>query len=73
MIYFINKEWSCYDATLDESCNDWVVHFSCKSSCDEFISWLCTLRPDLNALELVEKKSIQRHLKNSITLQSSLI
>ncbi|XP_022161201.1 uncharacterized protein LOC111027230 [Myzus persicae] len=71
--YYVVIEWSCYDATLEESCNDWVVHFSCKSSCDEFISWLCTLRPDLNALELVEKKSIQRHLKNSITLQSSLI
>uniref|UniRef100_A0A2S2P3E9 Pleckstrin y domain-containing family M member 2 n=2 Tax=Schizaphis graminum TaxID=13262 RepID=A0A2S2P3E9_SCHGA len=71
--YYVVIEWSCYDATIEESCNDWVVHFSCKSSCDEFISWLCTLRPDLNTLELVEKKSIQRHLKNSITLQSSLI
>lgn len=57
---------------MEESCDDWVVHFSCKSSCDEFILWLCRLRPDLVAVELTEQKSIQRHSKNNIALQRSL-
>ncbi|XP_025414368.1 uncharacterized protein LOC112686353 isoform X2 [Sipha flava] len=70
--YYVVIEWSCYDATLEDSCNDWVVHFFCKSSCDEFISWLCTLRPDLNATELKEPQSIQRHSKSNIALRRSL-
>lgn len=57
---------------MEESCDDWVIHFSCKSSCDEFVSWLCSLRPDLNTVILTEQKSIHRHSKNNITLRNAL-
>lgn len=55
-----------------ESSDDWIVHFSCKSSYDEFMSWLCTLRPDLNAIELTDLKTIQRHSKNNNLLLNTL-
>lgn len=57
---------------MEESCDDWIIHFSCKSSCDEFVSWLCSLRPDLNTVVLTEQKFIHRHSKNNITLRSAL-
>ncbi|XP_050424227.1 uncharacterized protein LOC126835593 [Adelges cooleyi] len=71
--YYVILEWACYDATAEENCSDWVVHFTCRSSCDEFISWLYRIRPDLTKQELVDQHAAQRHSKNNVTLRRSLV
>ncbi|XP_050520202.1 uncharacterized protein LOC126893764 [Daktulosphaira vitifoliae] len=69
--YYIILEWACYDATKEESCSNWTVHFTCKTSCDEFILWLNKLRPDLTSQELVDHQIAKRHSKLNVMLRCS--